>query len=80
MMFVGDFQKFLPVGDIPLHEEGGNGNNFLECIEYVVQLVQSHLNNQEEDDNDPPQRDFQRCLINFQQDTLYEQDWQTLQS
>ena len=26
MIFVGDFQRLPPVGDIPLYEEGGYGN------------------------------------------------------
>ena len=64
-----------PVGDITLYEEVGGGNILFEYIEYVLQLVESHRHCQEEDDNDPSQRYFQRCLINCQQCNLDEQYW-----
>ena len=51
-----------------------------ESIDYIVQLVGSHCNRQEEDDNDPAQKYFQRFLIHCQKGTIYEQDWRTLQS
>ena len=75
-----NFQQFLPVGDNPPYEESGDSNILFESIYYVVQTVESHRHCQDEYDNDPEQTYFQRCLINFQQGTLYEQDWQTLQS
>ena len=80
MMSIGDFQKLPPVGDSPIHGEGGYDNILFESIEYVVQLVGSHRNLQKEDDNDPAQRYSQHCLINCQQGTIYEQYWRKLQS
>ena len=64
-MFVGYFHQFLPVGDIPLYEKGGDGNILSEYIKYVVQLVESRWHLQEEDGNDPAQKCLQFVLLIF---------------